>query len=420
MTTLLIEPFGGLAGDMLLAALLDLGDARFAIEHLAELAEELLPGEARLLPSATTRGGLAATHLSVRTPETDHAPHRHYRHLAERIEASDHLSESARRRSLAALWALAVAEGKVHNCAPEAVHFHEVGAVDTLIDVCGAALALDRLGVTRIVASAPLLGSGTIRCAHGIMPVPAPATEVLMRGLPTRTGGEGERLTPTGATMLATWVDEFDASGSFQSSASGYGAGTRDPEQGPPNLVRVRLGEGLAGEQADAAAIAWRMDVNLDDMTAEELGHAVQRLRGAGALEVWTQAVSMKKDRPGTLLSLLARAEQKASLEQVAFEWTTTLGLRWSKVERVECGRRSVEISVVGHPVRVKVRERPDAAGSSPFGERDLAPEHDDVVVLAESQGWTLREARARSVEAALAGLDSLGRRPVRPVDSPD
>lgn len=402
MTTLFIEPFGGLAGDMLLAALLDLDDSRFTVDHLQRLADELVPGEARLVRTAVTRGGLAGTHLEVATPESAAPPHRHYRHLAEKIEAAECLGEPARRRILAALWALAVAEGKVHKCAPEAVHFHEVGAVDTLIDVGGAALALELLGVTRIASSAPLLGSGTVRCAHGIMPVPAPATEALMEGLPSRTGGEGERLTPTAAAMLATWVDAFEPTGSFRSHASGYGAGTRDPQVGPPNLARVRLGEGLEGAGGSRAESVWRMDVNLDDMTAEEIGDAVQRLRSAGALEVWSQPVFMKKDRPGTLVSLLARASLRAALETVTFEWTTTLGVRWSRVERTECGRRTLDVQVEGHAVRVKLRERPGAAGTVEPGERDLAPEHDDVQRLAEACGWTLREARARSVAAAL------------------
>ncbi|MFT7679818.1 MAG: hypothetical protein ACI8QC_003823 [Planctomycetota bacterium] len=407
MSTLLIEPLGGLAGDMLLAALLDLEHERFALADLRGLAEELVPGEAQLEFSQVVRGGVQAGHLSVHTPESHHAPHRHYSDLEKLVERAACLGEGARKRTLAALWRLAEAEGRVHGCAPESVHFHEVGAVDTLIDVCGAAMAIERLGITRIVASAPLLGSGTVKCAHGIMPVPAPATEQLMRGLPAREGGEGERLTPTGATILASWVDEFEPMGAFRTAATGYGAGTRDPKQGPPNFARVRLGEGLAGSSDQAAGLTWRLDVNLDDMTAEEIGHAVQQLRAAGALEVWSAPLLMKKDRPGTLISLLARGADRERMERLLFEWTTTLGVRWSQVQRTECGRRELKLELDGLTVRVKLRERPDYADRSPFGARDVSPEHDDVAALAEARGWTLRETREHCVRAALAQLDA-------------
>lgn len=403
MNTLYIEPFGGLAGDMLLAALLDLGDPRFTLDDVRALADELVPGEATVTLERVWRGSLSGRLVTVTTPETARPPARHYADLERMLRASS-VPVPVREAACAALWTLAVAEGRVHDCAPGEIHFHEVGAVDTLIDVGGAALALERLGVERVLASAPLLGSGTVRCAHGLMPVPAPAVAELMRDLPTRPGGGGERLTPTAAAVLAAWVEGFAPPAEFVARRIGYGAGARDPDEGPPNLCRVQLGEARAGGQA-GAAVAWRMDVNLDDMTAEEIGDAVRRLRDAGALEVWTAPLAMKKDRPGTLVSALAREELRAALERVVFEWTTTLGVRWSRVERSECGRRTLEVELGSVRVRVKLRERPLYSGRSATGARDLSPEHDDLVRAAEAAGMTLREARAAVVARALESL---------------
>lgn len=395
MTTLLLEPFGGLAGDMLLAALLDLGDPRFTLADLEVLAEDLVPGEARLAATRVRRGGLAATHLAVTTPESAAPPHRHLsdlRALLDRCAAgSGVLGEGARARAEDALLRLAQAEATVHGTTVEAVHFHEVGAVDTLIDVAGAALALERLGVTTVLATPPLLGEGEVRCAHGTMPVPAPAVAELLRGRRTTRGGGRERTTPTGAAMLTAWTTELAAGTELCGGALGYGAGTADPEVGPPNLLRLQL----AGAGTPARVEAWQLEVNLDDMTPEEVGHAVGALRDAGALEAWTVPAQMKKDRPGVVVTALCRAEARTSLEEVLFRWTTTLGVRWTRLERSEAPRRSVEVRVDGQPVRVKVR------GEAP-GPADHAPEHDDVVRAAEALGLPLREVRRRAIAAAL------------------
>jgi len=395
---LFIEPFGGLAGDMLLAALCDLGDERFGLADLRGLAEALVPGEADLAAQRVWRGGLSGNHLSVQTPESQTPPHRYYRDLEQLLERAD-VSERVRDVTLRSLWTLAQAEARVHGTTPEEIHFHEVGAVDTLIDIAGAALALERLGVERVYCSPPLVGSGTVTCAHGVMPVPAPAVAELVRDLEIRTGGGCERLTPTAAALLRTIVDDFAPPARFASSAIGYGAGTSDPREQPPNLCRVQLGvEQLAAQDASVL----QLEVNLDDMTAQDVGHVIQKLREHGALEAWSQAVQMKKDRPGTIVTALIRAEQRADFEEVLFEWTTTLGVRWSRVERTECARRMLEVADDGLVVRVKLRERP---GAERAARRDLAPEHDDLVVYAERRELSLREARERVVDLALRSL---------------
>ncbi len=388
MTTLLLEPFGGIAGDMLLAGLCDLGDPRFGLGQLQALAEELVPGEARLSLKKVERGGLRATHLMVETPETGHPQHRHLSDLLGLLERTG-LGDQARARSVAALSCLAEAEARVHGSTVEQVHFHEVGAVDTLIDVAGAALGLECLGVQTLLSTAPLVGEGTVRCAHGTMPVPAPAVAELLSGRAQVRGGGCERTTPTGAAILAAWTEELQPGTCHTGGAVGYGAGTADLAAGPPNLLRLQLGASGVSTRTEA----WQLEVNLDDMTPEEVGHAVGALRKAGALEVWSIPAQMKKDRPGVVVTALCRRDRREALEEAVFHWTTSLGLRWSLTERLEAPRTMVEVQVGGHPIRVKLRgEAPSPA--------DRAPEHDDVARVAEALGLPLREVRRRAIEA--------------------
>ena len=402
MSTLYLEPNSGLSGDMLLAALLDLDDPRFALEDLASLAEALLPGECTLSLETAWRGNLSGKLLTVRTGESTQPPHRGYADLARIVDGSG-LSAFAKARSKSILRRIAVAEANVHGTTPEKIHFHEIGAVDTLVDVCGAAHALERLGVERVLSSPPATGVGTVRCAHGEMPIPVPAVAELLRGRAhVIGGGSGERLTPTGAAILVEVADAFDPPGAFVAERIGYGAGARDPSDGPPNVLRVQLGR-EGGDRTRAEA--WLLEVNLDDVTGEELAHAAAALRDAGALDVWTTAVLMKKERPGVVLSALCRAGERPGLERVLFEETPTLGVRWIRCERTECGRRTVEVDVEGVRVRVKVRERPAYPGASPPGERDLSPEHDDVVQASRASGLGLREAERRAILQALRGL---------------
>jgi len=397
-TTLYLEPFGGMAGDMFLAALLDLGDERFGPQDLVQLAAALVPGECEVRVEPARRGSLAATLVSVRTRESEHPPHRHLAECAALIEGSP-LSPAARARATAMFRRIAEAEARVHGISVDEVHFHEVGAVDALIDICGAALALERLGVERVLATPPRLGSGTVRCAHGIMPVPAPGTAEILRGLPAVPGGredEGERLTPTGAAILAEVVDAFAPPRAFRAERIGYGAGARDPAAGPPNLVRAQLGR---EERPPGTGVVWKAEVNLDDMTGEEIGYLVGSLRSAGALEVWTQAVQMKKDRPGVVVSALCREDRRGDLEATLFAGSTTLGLRWSRHERSECEREVLAVEVRGHPVRVKRRRRP---GVDLLTRSDLKPGHEDLARGARGTGCSLRERAGEARDQVL------------------
>ena len=403
MSTLYVEPHAGMAGDMFLAALLDLGDPRFSLADLQELAHALVPGECTISLETVWRGNLSGKLLTVRTAESAGSaalPHRGYDDLAKIVDGST-LPAVPRTRAKAVLRRIAAAEAAVHGTTPGKIHFHEIGAVDTLVDVCGAMFALDRLGIDRVVSAVPATGVGTVRCAHGEMPVPVPAVAELLRGKPhVLGGGSGERLTPTGAAILVEITSSFEPAGAFQAERIGYGAGARDPSDGPPNVLRVQLGRVLADTRAATAVL---LEVNLDDVTGEELAHAARALREAGALDVWSTAVLMKKDRPGIVLSALCRPEQRGELERILFEETPTLGVRWIEYRRTECARRSIEVDVGGVRVRVKIRTRPDPPGASPPGERDLSPEHDDVARAASSLGISLREAERRAIAAALS-----------------
>lgn len=399
---LLIEPFGGLAGDMLLAALLDLRDARFGLDDLRKLANELVPGEASLEAQTVWRGSLSGLMLTLRTPESSALPHRGHRDLVALLERSS-LPRSVIARAGAVLWRIAIAEGKVHGCAPEEIHFHEIGAVDTLIDVAGVCLAVERLGVRCVLATTPLVGSGWVRCAHGLMPVPAPAVAELLRGRAAVLEGEGERLTPTGAALLVELTERFGPPGGFVADNVGYGAGHRDPRDGPPNIARVQLGR-LARESREAGGVV-EMECNLDDLAGEAVGFLVGELRARGALEVWTSAVAMKKDRPGIVVSMLCRESARASLEQCLFEHSTTLGVRWSPRHRTECERRDFAIEVRGVTVRGQRRIRPGASSEAPATARDVYFEYDDLASLAREAGLSLRDVEHECLTTALAQL---------------
>ncbi len=401
---LYVDPFGGMAGDMLLAALLDLGDERFQLADVRALGDALVPGEWSAESNEVLRGGLRGLHLAVETAETAHAPHRHLSDLLALLERAP-LAAVSRERAALVLRTLAEAEARVHRTSVEEVHFHEVGAVDTLIDVCGAVLALERLGVTRVVTAPPLTGEGTVRCAHGVMPVPVPAVSELMRGRALKLGGgNGERLTPTAAALLAALSEDRAPNSALPlvPDATGWGAGTRDPREGPPNLVRVFLGREVTGDPTADESVrpALQVEVNLDDQSPEEIGYVCGLLRSAGALEVWTQPAHMKKDRPGALLVYLCRPHQREELERLVLAHTTTFGVRWWPVRRTEREGEMFTVTLSEHwPVRIKARVRPGRTAT----DDDLFVEHDDLVAISRESGQALAALRRAALELARA-----------------
>lgn len=387
---LYLEPVGGLAGDMFLAALLDLAHPAFTLAELHELARSLVPERLELLLSESTRGGFRVRRLDVKTDESERPPVRHLAELLALLERCS-LSAAGQARAASVLRRLAQAEAKVHGIPVDEVHFHEVGAIDTLVDVCGVVLALERLGVERVWASTPYVGGGLVLGAHGIMPVPTPGTMELLRGVPVRTGPGGERVTPTGAALLAELVERYEPEEALVFERVGFGGGAREPKEGPANLVRVSLARAARGSER---AEVWQLECNLDDVTGEELAFLAEELRAAGALDVWLTPVVMKKGRPGHVLGALARAETKAALEECLWRGSPTLGLRWWRCERKECAREVVEVELHGRKVRVKVRR---GVGGAP----SYSPEYEDLAALARAGFGELRalerEALARA-----------------------
>jgi len=396
---LLIEPSGGMAGDMFLAALLDLEHEGFTLGELERLARTLVPEKLRLELATAERGGFRVRVLAVETLESADPPHRHLAELLGMVEASP-LPPAARARAERVLRRIAEAEARVHGIDVEEVHFHEVGAVDTLIDVCGAALALERLGIERVLATTPYVGGGTVQCAHGELPVPAPGVAELLRGLPQRRGPGGERVTPTGAALLAELVERFEPEEALVVERTGLGGGQREPELGPPNFVRVSLCTAATVPPTDRHEV-WQLECNLDDATGEELAFLAEELRRAGALDAWSVPVQMKKGRPGAMVQALARPGERDALERVLFLHTPALGVRWLRCERTELGREELLVELHGARVRVKRRRRPGGEEST----LDFSPEHDDLAALARATGLDLRSLERAAIELALAKL---------------
>ena len=391
MTVLALEPVGGIAGDMLIAALLHLGAPRTALG--AGLLTLGLPIEVAV--SEVEVSGIRALHVEVKTAEEGHT-HRPYAQVQELI---DRAKLPARAKDLAqkAFALLARAEGKVHGVAPEQVEFHEVGALDSIADVVGAALLIDALGPDRIVALAPPSGGGTVLTAHGVMPVPAPATLEVLRGRSLRPSGPGERTTPTGAAILAAWTEPVDALPELTVTAIGYGAGTKRWEDAP-NLLRAVLG---AQVRAQSGEPMWVLETNLDDLSPQLAAVALEATLQAGAKDAWIGPLTMKKGRPGHLFGTLCTEGARAAVEAAIFRETTSLGVRATRVERTVLDREIIEVKTAYGAIRVKLGRR---------GGRILnaAPEFEDCRLAAERHNVAVKEVMAAAV-AAFRGAHSFG-----------
>ncbi|HWV37553.1 MAG TPA: nickel pincer cofactor biosynthesis protein LarC [Vulgatibacter sp.] len=380
---LIMEPVGGCSGDMTLAALLDLGAP---LDAIGAGLDRLGLGGWSLEARPASKCGIGGTRVDVRVEREDHA--RSWREIRALIEDAG-LPAGAASRALAIFERIAAAEAHVHGTTPERVHFHEVGAVDSIVDVVGVSLALDELGVETIHASPPPLGSGIASSQHGPIPVPAPATLEILRGRPVRSAGEGERTTPTGAAILAA-LTRPDLPSSFVPERVGYGIGHRDfPDAA--NVLRAVLAGSGAGEE-DLLVI----ECNLDDASPQVLARAIDAALEAGALDAWVAPVTMKKGRPAHLLGLLAPASLRESLAATLFRETPTLGLRHHAVERDVLERRFEEVETAFGPVRIKV----GFAGSAVF---NAAPEWDDCVAAAARAGVAPRRVREEALAAWLA-----------------
>jgi uncharacterized protein (TIGR00299 family) protein len=369
-----LDAFSGISGDMTVGALIDAGAPAATLLPMLDT----LGAGATFHYEKTRRAGIEAGKFRVEGGEQK--KHRHLPQIVRMIEGSS-LSDRAKRNAIAVFQRLGEAEARVHGVPMEKVHFHEVGAADSIADIAGACAALDLLGVDELYCSALNVGSGTVDTEHGRLPVPAPATAALLEGRPVYSAGPSVELTtPTGAAIATTLARRFGSLPAMNIRSSGYGAGDRD-FPGQANVLRALIGESNGAAEATTVAV---IEANIDDSTPEVLGYAMERLFEKGALDVTLEPVLMKKNRPGVLLRAIVRPEDREALAAVVIEETTTLGVRFYAAERRVQPRRIVEVDTPHGKVRVKV-----AADGS------FAPEYDDCRSLALATGTPLKKILA-------------------------
>lgn len=375
--TLYLSCFSGISGNMFIGALLDAG---LPEEVLREMVSALPVSGYELQIKKVLKNGISATHFDVALDPAEHQPHRHLADIIKIIEAAD-LSEPVKKRSIAVFTKLAEVEAKVHGSTVEKIHFHEVGGVDAIIDIVGTVFGLDALGIGKVVAGSLRTGCGFIQCAHGAMPVPAPATAELLTGIPHTQGDiEKELMTPTGAALLATLCDSFgDLPKGFVSDKIAYGAGRWDLDI--PNVLRAQIGKMSAGASEDLLVF----ETNIDDATPQVFDYVMDRLFKSGVNDVWLTPILMKKSRPAIKLSVLAPVSLQNEVEVIVFEETTTIGIRRYPVPRTAAEWCEETVNTPWGPVRVKV--------SSYHGHIcSITPEYDDCRKLAEANGVPLKE----------------------------
>ena len=375
--------FSGISGDMVLGALVDAGADLRAIE--AELRKLGLEGWT-ISAEKVKRGGIFATHVKVETSEEHH--HRGLSIILARIDKAG-LAPRAAERARRVFTRLAEAEARVHNVPVEEVHFHEVGAVDSIVDIVGAAIGFELLGIDEFACSALDVGAGQVKTAHGLLPVPAPATAELLRGAPMYTSGIARELvTPTGAAIATTLSTSYAQIPEMTLQAVGYGAGSTNLTE-KANVLRILIGENAtseAGEHWDAPVSV--IETNLDDMSPQIYGYFVERALAAGALDVFSTAVQMKKNRPGVLLTILCDAAHTARLIDLVFRETTTIGVRTYDVRRKVLDRELVPVVTPFGEVRMKVSRMNGSV-------LNATPEYEDCQRLAAEKGIPLKQVIA-------------------------
>ncbi len=370
--------FSGASGDMLVGALADAGVG--AEELPREIGKLRLEG-VEVSFREVKRGGIRAKKFDVVCREGTKHPARGLAEIKALLESSG-LSAAAKKKATKVFERLAKAEAQVHGVAVADVHFHEVGAVDSIVDIAGTCVALELLGVEKVYSSAVSVGTGEVKMAHGKLPLPAPATAELLKGRPVRqTGIRAELTTPTGAAVLSALAVEFAEMPVMRIDTIGYGAGERELEE-QPNVLRVFVGEEAPESERDWV---WEVETNIDDMSPEVCGYLVERLLAAGALDVFVTPVLMKKSRPGQVVTALARPEDVSEIEQVIFKETTTLGTRRKRAERRKLRRESVT---------VRTRYGEVSGKAARLGDRVLffSPEYESAKALAAREGVALRE----------------------------
>lgn len=427
-----LECFSGISGDMFLSALVDAGVS----PHVLEETVASLGLGARLEVSRVVRSGISATKVDVwvdgekdapreehrdqqsqhmhehHSHEHDHAHHEHKHHehghgrgLSEirKIIFAASISDAAKKTAVTIFEALGAAEAKIHNTSIEDIHFHEVGAVDAIVDIVCAAVGAEALGVDEIVCSSLNVGGGTVQCAHGTFPVPAPATVELLKGAPVYSSGlQAELVTPTGAAIVKTLASRFVSFPEMKIEKSGYGAGSRD-FPGHPNVLRITVGEtssaALAAKTASETITV--LEANLDDLNPQVFGYVMDRLFEEGALDVFAMPVQMKKNRPGTLLTVLCKPEDAARLSQLIFTETTTLGVRRREEMRQTLTRRWENVNTPWGEVRIKIASMNGTV-------TNYAPEYEDCRRIAADHHVPLKKVIQQAAQAYLGAGQKL------------
>jgi uncharacterized protein (TIGR00299 family) protein len=380
---------------MTLGALVDAGVDLAALQ--AGIDSLKLPRPVRLLAAEVKRKGFRATKVNI-----EHEPeqaHRHLHHITDMIDASDVLTPPQKDLAKRIFTRLGEAEAKVHGTTIRKVHFHEVGAVDSIADIVGSALGLTLLGVDRIVCSPVPVGGGYIEIEHGRVTVPAPATAELLKGIPIAASSvQMELTTPTGAAIVSTVADEFGPLPAMRINTIAYGAGDRELKE-QANVVRLMVGEADDGLLRDQILV---LETNLDDVSGEIVGHATTKLLEAGALDVYTTSIHMKKNRPGVLLTVLCGSELAGKMEKILFRETGTLGVRRWPVSRHKLERRAHTVSTQHGAVEGKVAVLSD-------GSLSFSPEFESCRKIAEQAALPLKEVYEVAMRAFEAGTNAPG-----------
>jgi uncharacterized protein (TIGR00299 family) protein len=384
--------FAGASGDMILGALMDAG---LAVDALKAEIDKLGLTHYDLQLKKVLKRGIGGSQAVVVVDEDHHSHHhRHLAHIREIISTST-LDKAVKAESIRIFERLAEAEAKAHRTSVEKVHFHEVGAMDAIIDVVGAVAGFALLGIQKIYCSPLHLGTGTVKCAHGILPVPAPATAELVKGFPVyATGVDGELLTPTGAAILTTLAAAFGPMPPMSVQNIGYGAGTADPSI--PNFLRVSIGvsaEDIADCETDQVAV---IETDIDDMNPQIYDYVIAKVLEMGAMDIWLTPVQMKKNRPGTLLTIICDSHAVAKFASFLLQETTTIGMRWRIENRFKARRQIKELDTRFGPVRFKFA----LLGNETV---NIMPEYEDCKRVALESKIPLKDI--------MTELNSLGRK---------